>query len=70
MERKELQNIYNIQDLLKGCIYRMCITDNEKELDKIYEDAKGYLQLIYIIAESKFDNLIKGELNRKWNTLK
>lgn len=61
MESKELQNIYNIQDLLKGCICRMCVTDNKKEFDKLYENAKGYLQTIYIIAESKFDNLIKGD---------
>lgn len=50
MKRKELQNI---QDLLNTCIREMCVTDNKKEFDKLYENAKGYLQLIYII--------IKGE---------
>ncbi len=61
MKRKELQNIYNIQDLLNTCICEMCFTGSKRVFDKLYENAKGYLQLIYIIAESKFDNLIKGD---------
>lgn len=58
MKRKELQNI---QDLLNTCICEMCFTGSKRVFDKLYENAKGYLQLIYIIAESKFDNLIKGD---------
>ena len=61
MDSKELQIVNNIQDMLKGCICRLCVTDNEKEFDEMYENAKGYLQTIYIICQSRFDNLTKGD---------
>lgn len=61
MKNEDLLEIKVAENKLKGCILGMCISDDRKEFDNVYEDAKGYLQLIYIITESRFDNLIKGE---------
>lgn len=42
-----LQEAFNHNDMMTGCINRMFITDEKEEFAIMYEGAKYYLDLIY-----------------------
>ena len=54
MTEKECQKIYFLTDMLKGEINRMCVTDELKELESLYEFAqKNLLELKNFLLERK-----------------
>ena len=55
---KDLKDIYNCEDMLKGCICRMCVTDNMSELN---ERTLAAIRWIEKIREINYDRLIEDE---------
>lgn len=57
MTEKECQKIYFLTDMLQGEINRMCVTDEFKELEVLYEFAlKNLQELKDYLKERKFKN--------------
>lgn len=54
LTKDELQKIYIQEDLLKGNISRMCVTDSLKELFSMYDFALKRISTIYNINLEKF----------------
>lgn len=50
----ELDRIQNEQDMLKGNINRMCVSDDSDELVEMYRFAKLRIQNIFDICLDKF----------------
>lgn len=49
LTRDELQKIWNEEDMLKGNINRMCVTDDLEEFERMFEFAKKRILTIYTI---------------------
>lgn len=49
LTRDELQKIWNEEDMLKGNISRMCVTDDMEEFERMFEFAKKRILTIYTI---------------------
>lgn len=45
--REDLEKIYREEDALKGCISRMCVTDEPKELSEMFIHARDRITNIY-----------------------
>lgn len=43
LTNNELKEVYNDEDMLKGCINRMCVTNNSLEFNAMYESAQRRL---------------------------
>ena len=50
----ELQQIYNEEEMLKGCINRMCVTKDAIEFNAMYESAMLRLISIFEINLERF----------------
>ena len=50
----ELEQIRNLEDLLKGCINRCCVTDSEDEFKTMTLSAYKKLKTILDIAYGRF----------------
>ncbi len=60
----ELNRIRNEEDMLKGNINRMCVTDSLKELFSMYDFALKRISKIYNINLEKFISISEdGDLN-------
>ena len=64
LTKDELQKIYIQEDLLKGNISRMCVTDSLKELFSMYDFALKRISNIYNINLEKF--LDDSEVDKIW----
>ena len=49
LTRDELQKIWNEEDMLKGNINRMCVTDDMEEFERMFEFAQKRILTIYTI---------------------
>lgn len=49
----ELKKVYNEEDMLKGCINRMCVTDDVIECRVMYESALNRLLNIYELCDRR-----------------
>lgn len=49
LTKDELQKIWNEEDMLKGNINRMCVTDDMEEFERMFEFAKKRILTIYTI---------------------
>lgn len=56
LTKDELKRIHNEEDMLKGNINRMCVTDSLKELYSMYDFALKRISTIYNINLEKFFN--------------
>ena len=59
LTRDELQKIWNEEDMLKGNINRMCVTDDMEEFERMFEFAKKRILTIYTINLFR----LRGEKN-------
>lgn len=61
LTRDELQKIWNEEDMLKGNINRMCVTDDMEEFERMFEFAKKRILTIYTINLFR----LRGEKNER-----
>jgi hypothetical protein len=57
--QQDLNNIYNCEDMLKGCICRMCVTDDMAELNEMTLSAIRWIEKI---REINYDRLTKDDV--------
>ena len=50
----ELQKIYNEEDMLKGCINRMCVTKDMMEFNAMYKSAIDRINRLTNICVKRF----------------
>lgn len=51
----------NELNLLRGCLNRMFLTDNAKELQVLHDSAKDRLERLYIHHHERVDGLSRSE---------
>jgi len=54
LTNNELQKVDNEMNMLKGCINRMCVTDDKIEFDAMYESALRRIRNITEICDKRF----------------
>lgn len=59
LTKEELQNIDHDEDMLKGCINRMCVTNDSLEFNAMYESAQRRL---LNICEANLKRFIEREV--------
>ncbi len=58
------RTMHNEYDMLKGCINRMFITDNQEELPKLRDFAKNYVVHLFELGMERLDReRERGEMN-------
>lgn len=54
LTNEELQKIYNEEDMLKGCINRMCVTKDMMEFNAMYKSAIDRINRLTNICVKRF----------------
>ena len=68
LTKDELQKIYIQEDLLKGNISRMCVTDEIKELWTMYKTALDRVSTIFNTNLSRFFDENEGDSQTTYNS--
>lgn len=50
MKRQQIENAY---DMLRGCMNRMCITDDVYEFESLYKSADIYLKQLFELNKKR-----------------
>lgn len=59
----DYQKASNNYDMLKGCVNRMFVTDDMKELPKLHQGALYYLGLIYQYGVNRLADPVEDNKN-------
>ena len=58
----DLDQIYNSENMLKGCINRMCVTDDIVEFSRMYNSAISHLSNIFKV---NYNRLTETEVQKQ-----
>ncbi len=56
----DIQRMYNEYDMLKGCVNRLFITDDQEELPRMRDGAKLYIDRLFELGMERLDKQKEG----------